>query len=139
MLAGKTRGETMKHFAMAMVAFAFYSTTSQAAVTSLTVTSATLSKSTGAITVTGTIVCTASDVVFISSEILQVSGHQNGVTNGIVPAFLCSGGVDTWVAPQTLRFGSIKNGNAQVLVQALDPVDGSFVEQVFHQPVTPVP
>src|SRR5215510_1205789 len=37
-------GKTMKHFAMAMVAFAFYSTASQAAVSSLTVTSATLSK-----------------------------------------------------------------------------------------------
>jgi len=57
--AGKTKEKTMKHFTMAMLVFAFYSTASQAAVTSFTVTSATLSKSTGTIAVTGTIVCTA--------------------------------------------------------------------------------
>jgi hypothetical protein len=60
--------------AIAMLALPFYSTASQALVTSLTVDNATLSKSTGAITVTGTIVCTAGDVSFGSAEILQVSG-----------------------------------------------------------------
>jgi len=129
----------MKHFAMAMVAFAFYSTASQAAVSNLTVTSATLSKSTGAITVTGTIVCTTGDLFVIETNIIQVSGGRNGFTTGLPITNTCSGGVDTWLAPQTLRFGSIKNGNAQVVTEAIDLTDGSIVQEVFHQPVTPVP
>ena len=88
--------------AIAMLAFAFYSTASQAAITSFTVDSATLSKSTGAITVTGTIVCTAGDVFFASAEILQVSGRQSGLTSGSAAFGTCSGGVDTWVASQAL-------------------------------------
>jgi hypothetical protein len=124
--------------AIAMLAFAFYSTASQAVVTSVTVTSVTLSQSTGAITVTGTIVCTAGDVFFAATDIIQVSGGHNGLTFGRAPA-TCTGGVDTWVAPQTLVFGSIKNGNADVIGEGFDVTDGSFTEQVFHQPVTPVP
>jgi hypothetical protein len=43
------------------------------------------------------------------------------------------------VAPQTLQFGSINNGNAQVVAQAFDVTEGTVVvEQLFHQPVTPV-
>jgi hypothetical protein len=125
--------------AIAMLAFAFYSTASQAVVSSFTVTSATLSKSTGAITVTGTIVCTAGDVFFAAADIIQVSGGQNGITSGSSAPATCSGGVDTWVATQTVAFGSIKNGNAQVLAEGIDATDGTFLVQVFHQPVTPVP
>jgi hypothetical protein len=72
----------MKRFAMAMMALAFYPTASQAGVTSFTVTSATLSKSTGAISVTGTIVCTEGDMFLIETNIIQVSGRRNGVTTG---------------------------------------------------------
>jgi len=130
----------MKHFTMAMLVFAFYSTASQAAVTSFTVTSATLSKSTGTIAVTGTIVCTAGHLFSIITNIVQVSGGHNGETFGLpIIMDICSGGVDTWVAPQTLVFGSIKNGNAQVPTQAVDTSDGFVVQEVFHQPVTPIP
>jgi hypothetical protein len=129
----------MKRFAMAMLAFAFYSTASQAAVTSFTVTSATLSKSTGSITVTGTIVCTEGDLFRTVTNIVQVSGGHNGFTVGLSIENTCSDGVDTWVAPQTLAFGSIKNGNAQVVSEAIDITDGSIVQEVFHQTVTPVP
>jgi len=129
----------MKLFAMAMLVFAFYSTASQAGVTSFTVTSATLSKSTGTIAVTGTIACTAGDLFSIVTNIVQVSGGHNGETIGLPIMGTCSGGVDTWVAPQTLRFGSIKNGNAQVVAEAMDLTDGFVVQEVFHQSVTPIP
>ncbi len=125
--------------AIGMLTFAFYSTASQAAITSFDATSATLSKSTGAITLTGTIVCTAGDVFFVRTNILQVSGGKNGLTGGDTAPGTCSGGVDTWVAPQTLLFGSIKNGDAQVVIQAVDVNDATIVNQAFHQPVTPVP
>ena len=93
----------MKHFAMAILAFAFYSAASQAAVTSLTVTSATLSNSTGAITVTGTIVCTTGDLFVVETNIIQVSGGRSGFTTGLLIMDICSGSVDTWVAPQTVK------------------------------------
>src|SRR5262249_1910113 len=96
-------------------------------------------QSTGAITVTGTIVCTTGDLFVIETNIIQVSGGRNGFTTGLPITNTCSGGVDTWVAPQTLRFGSIKNGDAQVVTEAIDLTDGSIVQEVFHQPVTPVP
>jgi hypothetical protein len=124
---------------IAMLAFAFYSTASQAVVTSLAVTSVTLSQSTGAIIVTGTIVCTAGDVFFVEADTIQVSGGHNGLAFGSPAPATCSGGVDTWVAPQTLVFGSIKNGNAQVVAEGIDVTDGTFIEQAFHQPVHPAP
>jgi hypothetical protein len=125
--------------AIGMLVFAFYSMAAQAAITSLTVSDATLSKSTGAITVTGTIVCTAGDVFFVQANIVQVSGGHNGFTQGETAGAFCSGGVDTWVAPQTLVFGSIKNGNAQVFVESIDVTDGTVEFQLFHQPVHPAP
>jgi hypothetical protein len=125
--------------AIVMLAFAFYSTASKAVVTSITVTNATLSKSTGAITVTGTIVCTAGDVFIAITEIFQVSGSNNGVTFGDQPPALCSGGVDTWAAPNAVQFGSIKNGHTLVIVEGEDGTDGTFAEQVFHQPVKAAP
>jgi hypothetical protein len=125
--------------AIAMLALPFYSTASQALVTSLTVDNATLSKSTGAITVTGTIVCTAGDVFSVGTDIQQVSGGKNGFTFGESSLDSCSGGVDTWAAPNELIFGSIKNGNAQVVVNAFDVIDNAFINQVFKLPVAPVP
>jgi hypothetical protein len=125
--------------AIGMLAFAFHSMPTQAAVTSLTVTGATLSKSTGAIAVTGTIVCTAGDVFFVQANIVQVSGGHNGFTVGMTAAAFCSGGVDTWAAPQNLLFGSLKNGNAQVFVESIDATDGTVEFQLFHQPVHPAP
>jgi len=64
-------------FAIGMLAFAFYSTASQAEVTSLTVTSATISKSTGLLTVSGTIQCTAGDAVQIIDILNQVLGNTS--------------------------------------------------------------
>jgi hypothetical protein len=126
--------------AIVMLAFAFYSTASQAVVTSITVTSANLSKSTGAITVTGTVVCTAGDLLLVTFEIVQASGGNNGLTHGNQSPAFCSGGVDTWVAlPNGDSFGSIKNGNALVLVQGIDVFDNTLVQPVFHQPVKPAP
>jgi hypothetical protein len=125
--------------AIVMLAFAFYPTASQAVISSLTVTSATLSKSTGAASVTGTIVCTAGDLFIPFTQILQVSGRNNGIVHGNQSPAFCSGGVDTWVALTVDIFGSIKNGNALVLGQALDITDFTFVQQVFHQPIKPAP
>lgn len=67
--------------AIGMLAFAFYSTASQAATTSLTLTSITLSKSTGAITVTGTIVCTAGDNFAVFTNQIQANGVRRGFAN----------------------------------------------------------
>jgi hypothetical protein len=69
--------------AFGMLAFALYSTASQAAITSFNVTSATISKSTGSITVTGTIVCTAGATFQTEDDIVQVSGGKSGLTAGI--------------------------------------------------------
>jgi hypothetical protein len=129
----------MKHFAMAILAFAFYSAASQAAVTSLTVTSATLSNSTGAITVTGTIVCTTGDLFVVETNIIQVSGGRSGFTTGLLIMDICSGSVDTWVAPQTVKFGSIKDDSAGVATEAIDITDGAIAEKASYQPVTSVP
>jgi hypothetical protein len=124
---------------VAMLAFAFYSTASQADITSLTVTGATISQSTGTITVTGTIVCTAGDVFAAGVFIIQVLGGHNGATLGeSAPAF-CSGSVDQWVAPNSAIFGSINNGDAQVIGQARDLTDSTATQQAFHQPVHPAP
>jgi hypothetical protein len=129
----------MKRFAMAMVAFAFYSTASQAAVTNLTVTGATLSKSTGAITITGTIVCTTGDLFVVETNIIQRSGGRNGFTTGLLIMDICSGSVDTWVAPQTVKFGSVQNDNAEVVTEAIDLTDGAIIEKASSQPATSVP
>jgi len=115
--------------AIAMLAFAFYSTSSQAAITSFTVTGITLSKSTGAITLTGTIVCTGGDIFSVTVEIIQANGGQNGMIDGHhTPFAICSGGVDTWVQPQILEFGSLKNGNALVLAIGSDVSAATGVE-----------
>src|SRR6185437_5770707 len=87
---------TMKRIilsAIAILAFACYSTTSQATVTSFGVTSATISKSTGAIAVTGTIVCTAGEPFLVFTNIVQVLGGKNGLSGGIAPG-LCTGSTD---------------------------------------------
>jgi hypothetical protein len=105
----------------------------------LTVTGATLSKSTGAITVTGTIVCTAGDVFSVGVNIVQSNGGHSGLTGGATVNDHCSGGVDTWVAPQRLDFGSIKNGAAQVIATAFDITSTTTENLTVHQPVTPVP
>ena len=125
--------------AIGVLAFAFYSTASRAAITSLTLTSITLSKSTGVITVTGTIVCTAGDVLMVATDQLQANGVHNGFAFGNTPVTTCSGGEDTWVAFETVQFGSIVNGNSQLFVEAFDVTDFTSDIQVFHQPVTPVP
>ena len=124
--------------AIAMLAFAFYSTSSQAAVTSFTVTGVTLSKSTGAITLTGTIVCTAGDMFSVFSNVVQTSGGRSGLTQGSL-FDTCSGGVDTWVSHQMLEFGSLKNGNALVFASGIDPSDSTGAQQIFRQSVTAVP
>ena len=111
----------------------------QAAVTSLTGTSATLSKSTSALTVTGTIVCTAGDLYQVVVDVIQVSGGRSGIALGFTAPDTCSGGVDTWVTPARTEFGSLKNGNAQVIPEALDFTDSTGDTQVVHQPITPVP
>jgi hypothetical protein len=127
--------------AIGMLACAFYPTASQAAITSVTLTSITLSKSTGAITVTGTIVCTAGDNFTVFTNQIQTNGVNRGFANsgGSPPVRICSGSVDTWVTPETVLFGSIMVGNSQVFVEAFDFIDGTSDIQVFHQPVTPVP
>jgi hypothetical protein len=136
--------------AIGVLAFIFYSTAdaqvasrtnlSQAANTSFNfnVTSATLSNSSGAITVTGTIVCPAGDVYEVVANIVQAGGNHRGLTGGIT-LNTCSGGVDTWVVPQGLNFGSISNGSSQIVAEAIDATDGNIAEQVVSQPVTPVP
>jgi hypothetical protein len=125
--------------AIGMLAFAFYPAASQAAITSLTVTSITLSKSTGTITVTGTIVCTAGDNFFVDTDQLQANGVHRGFAFGTAPTNVCSGGVDTWVALETVEFGSIVFGNSQIFVQAFDITDDTPDIQVFHRAVTAVP
>lgn len=124
-------------FAGGMLAFPFYPTGAQAAVTSLDVTSATLSKSTGALAVNGTIVCTEGHVYLLLVGIFQVQGGHSGASSG-QRIKICSGGVDQWELPQTPFFGSFKNGNAQVVPQAADLFDGDYAIRVLHQPITPV-
>jgi hypothetical protein len=69
--------------AIGMLAFAFCSTASQAAITSFNVTSVTISKSTGLVTVSGTIQCTAGDTGFVDDVLEQVVGRQGWLRRGL--------------------------------------------------------
>ena len=81
--------------------------------------------------------CTKGTAFFIGSNIVQPSGGKNSLTSGIASG-TCSGGTDTWIAPQATQFGSIQPGNADVGIFATDS-GGGTVLQIFHQPVTLVP
>jgi len=127
-------------FAIGVLAFAFYCTASQAAITSLTVTSVTISKSTGLLTVSGTIQCTAGDAVQLLDLLNQVQGGKSGLAEGFTNG-TCTGGIDSWSATQSFFLvGSFKTGNTVVYAEAFDNTDNSSTDlTAFHQPITPVP
>jgi hypothetical protein len=127
----------IKSFAIGMLAFAFYSTPLHADITTVAVTSATISRSTGAITVSGTIVCTKGTVFRVFDNISQSPGGKGALTSGTASGN-CSGGADTWIAPQATQFGSITPGDATVAILAFDSGGGSLL-RAFHQPVTLMP
>lgn len=79
--------------AIGMLALACWSTSSLAAISSFVVTGATVSKSTGAITVSGTIVCTAGDGFFVLDNLIQIKGPHVAITTGSTLG-TCSGGTD---------------------------------------------
>jgi hypothetical protein len=124
--------------AIGMLQFAFYSTASQAAITSLTVTSVTISKSTGLVTVSGAIQCTAGDTVFIDEILYQVLGGKAGSASGF-PLATCTGGSQPWSTPQFTLFGSFTEGNADVIAAAFGSDGSSVPFTTFHGPITPVP
>lgn len=125
-------------FASGVLAFPFYPTAAQADVASVDLTGATLSQSSGALAVNGTIVCTAGENYMVSSSIFQAQGSHSGISAGNSTVRVCSGDVDTWEVPETPFFGSLKNGNALVLVQVTGTATG-YTVRIFHQPVTPAP
>jgi hypothetical protein len=107
--------------AISLVAFVCYSTASQAAITSLTVTSATVT------TVNGTIVCTARHSVKVNTSLVQTSSTRVSIAGGLVD-LTCSGGTDTWAAPTLFTFGTpIQPGPAVARAGANDSTDGTFV------------
>jgi hypothetical protein len=126
--------------AAGMLAFAFSSTASQAVVTSVTATSFTISKSSGALTVRGTIQCTAGHTVGLAQTLAQVLGGKFGFGAGGFVEDICTGGIDPWSAPGVVFAGSFQVGNAVVAVTGIDVTDGtSFGPTTFHVPVTTVP
>jgi Family of unknown function (DUF6299) len=84
-----------------------------------TVDKATISTSTGAITVTGTIACTVGEAFSIYDSIVQVSGRKYAVTNGFFFG-TCTGNTEPWTNGEPVLFGSIKTGNADVVVQIFE-------------------
>jgi hypothetical protein len=105
--------------AIGMLAVACYSTSTQAAISSLIVTGATVSKSTGIATVSGTIVCTAGDTVAISALLFQAIGQHVGLAQGFTFVSPCSGRTDAWTTTNTLNsVGSFQPGPAGLIDQA---------------------
>ena len=101
-----------------------------ALITSLTVDSGTVSKSTGQVTLSGTITCTAGDVVFIDAAALQVKSSQKFVEaeGSLDSPLTCSGGTDSWtVVLDDNSFGSqgFKAGPAGGNANAHDVTDDS--------------
>jgi hypothetical protein len=126
--------------AISMLAFACYSTSSQAAITSLIITGATVSKSTGTTTVSGTIVCTKDDQVSIFTVLYQVSRTRFSQDNGLATP-TCSGGTDTWTASSNLTFGThIQPGGGVAVANGFDFVDGTAINPPGKKvEVRPVP
>jgi hypothetical protein len=127
-------------FAIGVLAFAFYSTASQAEITSLTATSVTISKSTGLVTVNGTLQCTAGHIVEIVDLLNQTLGGKSGVAEGAVTG-RCNGDIEPWSLVQNIMFfGSFQPGNAVAFVQGLDFTDQILTGlQQVHLPINPVP
>jgi hypothetical protein len=126
--------------AMGMLAFACIPTTSQATISSLIVTGATVSTSTGITTVSGTIVCTAGDLLVINETLFQAAGPHVGVAAGFTVDSPCSGGTDAWKITNSALVGGFKPGAAGDFLQAFDQ-DGSMigplVPQVLIRPAVP--
>jgi len=100
-----------------------------ALINSLTVTSGTLSKSTGQVTLSGTITCTAGDEVFIEAEALQVQSSQKfAQAYGYIDSlFICSGGTQSWtIVLDDGSYGSqgFKVGKVGASANAYDNFDG---------------
>jgi hypothetical protein len=125
--------------AAGMLAFAFSSMASQAAITSVTVTSFTISKSSGALTVRGTIQCTAGHTVGLAQRLVQVLGGKFGFGGGGFATGICTGGIDPWSAQGEVFLGSFQVGNAIVPVFAIDLSDGTSVSPAVRVPLAPVP
>ena len=77
-----------------------------AEVTSVTVDSATVSRSTGQVTVNGSVTCTPGDTVNIDVDIIQPTGPQQFVEGEGFTSVTCSGQAEAWTAVLTSSFGS---------------------------------
>jgi filamentous hemagglutinin family protein len=130
-------------FAIGMLAFAFYSTDSQAEITNFTVTGATISKITGLVTVNGTIQCTKGDTAGIADFLNQTLGGKSGIGQASITG-VCSGDTQPWSLTQYTFIGSfqtsLQTGNAVIFAQALTFNDGFATDVVqAHQPIKPAP
>lgn len=127
--------------AVGMLALARYSTASQAAISSFTITGVTVSQSTGAITVTGTIVCTVGDGEIIFDIMAQALKGAGGLAEtSSIALGRCSGGTDPWTSPNTVVFGSIQQKtHADVDAGAEDPTDGTTALSTVRTRVILVP
>ena len=123
----------MKRFALLAVLVAALSIglagTASAFVSSLNADAkADLSASKTEAVVTGTIVCTAGDVVNVGAAIVQSSGKVDALAAGST-TITCTGGVQTFAVTTTVVLGSaLKHGPAVVIVGAFDTTDSTFQE-----------
>ena len=101
-----------------------------AVITSLTVNSGTVSKSTGQVTLSGTITCDAGHQVDLEAAALQVQGPQKfaNAFGDLDSPLTCSGGTDSWtIVLDDFAFGSqgFKAGPAGGNAHAEDHTDNS--------------
>ena len=107
-------------------------------ITSLTIDSATVSKSTGEISVSGTVICTKDNSFFLGGTLYQIKG-PNFSTGGGSIALTCTGdSPDSWTidSPPSSEGIPIAPGNAQFAGTAIDN-DGieQFIRKVHVKPV----
>jgi hypothetical protein len=100
------------------------------AISRLTIDSGTISRSTGVVTVNGTITCTAGDAVYLSANVTQVIANRYGQAYGS-PAtnpITCIGNNEPWTITMTQSYGyPIQPGFVAGNAQAYDGSDGTSV------------
>ncbi|MEQ1545800.1 hypothetical protein [Methyloglobulus sp.] len=107
---------------------------------SLTIDSATVSKSTKEIVISGTVVCTPEHVFFIGGTLVQIKGPTYRVAGGS-ELLTCTGGSDPWTiqSPPSTEGAPIMPGNAQFLASDSDFTEGTFEQRMMKLVVHPAP
>jgi hypothetical protein len=96
---------------------------------------ATLSETTGNLTVTGTVSCAAATTVYMTTQTIQKHGQNASAADGEGVAFRCVG-LTAWSIPAA-GFGALRQGHAltSVRLQGYDPVGNEWLEYTVVQSV----